>query len=124
MYSQRKFTRAQVKVGTSVTTAVKVGADGCAAFTAYNFVSHVRTPCYYGVQFQMNIAEDPSSLSSGWVGISNVGDARGRFGHGFSDTVGCCLSGLPVGSWVRGHIYRIDGNDDSSAWLAVRTSGS
>ncbi len=122
MYKQRKFTRPQVAAGDSVTQPAQVGSDGNAAFTAYNFKSFVSSPCYYGVQFQMNIADNPSSLSSNWVGISNVGDERGRFGHGFADSVGACISGLPVGAWVRGHIYRLDGNDESYCWLAVRTS--
>ncbi len=122
MYSQRQFTRRQVKVADSSTDPVQVGSDGRAAFSAYNFKSYVTSPCYYGVQFQMNIHDDPGIFSPNWVGISNVGDERGRFGHGFSDNVGACVSGLPEGVWVRGHVYRLDGANDSSCWLAVRTS--
>ncbi len=125
MYSQRQFTRRQVKVADSVTEPVQVGPDGIAAFSAFNFTSYITSPCYYGVQFQMNIMsieDDPDRFSSGWVGISNVGDERGRFGNGFSDNVGACVSGLPEGVWVRGHVYRLDGANDSSCWLAVRTS--
>ncbi len=122
MNSQRQFTRKQVAASDSVTGAVQVGEDGNAAFTAYSFVSHVKSPCYYGVQFQMNLADNPSASDKGWVGISNVGDERGRFGHGFADSVGTCITGLPKGSWVRGHVYRLDGDDKSTCWLAVLTS--
>ncbi len=107
----------------SVTEPVQVGDDGCAAFAAFNFHTETNHPCYYGVQFQMNISSSAGNpYSSGWVGLSKVGDERGRFGHGFADTVGTCVTGLPVGSWVRGHIYHLDGDDHSSGYLAVRTS--
>ncbi len=100
-----------------------MGPDGCAAFAAFSFVSYVRTPCYYGVQFQVNIsASNSSPYSEGWVGLNNVGDERGRFGHGFEHSVGACISGLPQGSYVRAHIYRLDGNDESSCYMAVRTT--
>ncbi len=120
---QRKFTRPQVAASDSVTTAIQVGSDGHAAFTAHSFSAskdpHKR---WYGVQFQMNLSENHTALSSGWAGISNVGDGIGRFGYNFTMPVGACVSGLPEGAWVRGHIYRLDGDDDSSAWLSVRTS--
>ncbi len=123
MYVTRKFTRPQVAASDSVTGAAKVGSDGCAAFTAYGFHSsrdpHER---WYGVQFQMSLSDNPSSASD-WAGISNVGDGIGRFGYNFNMPVGACVSGLPEGAWVRGHIYHLDGDDASYAHLAVRTSG-
>ncbi len=123
MIEQRKFTRPQVAAADSNTAPARVGADGCAAFAAFNFTTDSTDDCYYGVQFQMNIstsAENP--VSSGWVGLSSVGDERGQFGHGFQHPIGACISGLPEGSFVRGHIYRMDGDNSSSGYLAVRTS--
>ena len=126
MYAARKFTRPQVAASDSVTEPVQVGDDGRAAFTAYNFTSS-RDPQrrYYGVQFQMSISDPPATGSrtdNDWAGISDVGDGLGRFGHNFLEPVGACVSGLPKGSWVRGFIYRLDGDDASTARLAVRTS--
>ncbi len=126
MYSGRKFTRPQVAHSDSVTEPVQVGDDGRAAFTAYSFTSS-RDPHrrYYGVQFQMSTSDTPSTSSrmdNDWAGISNVGDGLGRFGHNFLEPVGACVSGLPKGAWVRGFIYRLDGDDASTARLAVRTS--
>ncbi len=123
MYTQRKFTRTQVADAISVTEPVRVGSDGCAAFSAFNFNTDSAGPSYYGVQFQMNISTSAGNpISAGWVGISNVGDERGQFGHGFQHPIGACVSGLPEGSFVRGHIYRLDGDASSYCYLAVRTS--
>ncbi len=119
-WTQREFTRSQVRDADSTTDAIQIGSDGNAAFTAHSF-SASRDPHrrWYGVQFQMSLSDKPSSC---WAGISNVGDGLGRFGYNFNQNVGACVSGLPEGAWVRGHIYRLDGDDNSSAWLSVRTS--
>ncbi len=125
MYSEREFSRRMVAATDSVTEPVQVGSDGIAVFAAYTFINHVTFKCYYGVQFQMNITsidESPDRHNPGWVGISNVGDNLGRFGSEFNDNVGAVVSDLPEGTWVRGHVYRLDGAPDSTCWLAVRTS--
>ena len=106
-----------------MTVPVKVGPDGCAAFSVYSFNSEHG---WYAVQFQMNINAGPSAdyvaQSAGWVGISNVGDGSGRFYRHFNNSIGACLTGIPEGSFVRAHIYQLDGNDSTSCYMSVRTN--
>ncbi len=129
MFQNTRIFRFQVDEGRATTPPMRVGADGTAAFSAYNisiydFGRPNTDGLYYSVRFRMNLDSEagraPNPLS--WAGISNVGDGNGGFTNKFGHNVGSVAEGLPPGTWVDAQCYRLDGDERSNMSFTLSTN--
>ncbi len=134
MFTSITLSRPQIAAAYSTTRPIMVGQDGFACFAAHNIHAPGRNP-HFGLIFQMNLGFSPAGrLSfttdghrletphrSAWVPITNVGD-WGRFERPTREGAGASVSGLTQGTWVRVHVFRLDGNNSSRIDLSVSTN--